>query len=483
MTRIQSLLKKAFLQLKNPSLVMQVLLGMILGITVGYFFPQFGESIQPLATVFIHMIKMLIAPLLFATLVIGIAGTGGHGNLGRLGVKTIVYFELATTIALAVGLGIANWLKPGAGMKLSLGAGNMQELSQIQANATSTVHGHSFWDTLINMFPTSVVKAMADGDILQLVVFAVFFALAIGAAGKAAKPVMTLLESVSEIMFKFVNIVMRFAPMAVFSAMASTVGRNGLGILMIYAKLVGSLYLALAIFVTLVLLSVCTICRIPALKLLKAVKEPFVLAFSTASSESALPLAMETMERFGVPKGIVSFVLPTGYTFNLDGTTLYLSLASLFVAQMAGVHLSWQDQLLMVGTLMLTSKGVAAVPRASLVILAGTLTAFKLPMEGIAVILGIDHILDMGRTSVNLLGNCVASAVVARWEGVLDDRKMNSFELPDAQNLDAPGFDPASMRSAATTMAEIDRLPSLSSISTEDEPDPSGSQKSTFSVV
>lgn len=419
-------MNNASFQLKKPGLVAQVVIGMILGIAIGHFFPDLGKSIQPLSTLFIRMIKMLIAPLLFATLVIGIAGAGSHKNLGRMGLKTIIYFEIATTVALAIGLGVANLLKPGAGMSLDMGAGNLDQLTQIQTNA-SGLQSHSFWDTILHMVPTSVVKAMAEGDILQLVVFSVFFALALAAAGDKGKPIMTALESLSEVMFKFVNYVMVFAPMGVMAAMAGTVGTNGLQVLMIYAKLVGSLYFALILFVAVVLVSVCTLFRIPFLRLMQAVKEPFVLAFTTASSESALPKAMEAMERFGVPKGVVSFVLPTGYSFNLDGSTLYLSLASLFVAQMAGIEMSWQQQLIMVGTLMLTSKGVAAVPRASLVILAGTLAAFKLPMEGIAVILGIDHVLDMGRTSVNLLGNCVASAVVARWEGVLDDEKMATF--------------------------------------------------------
>ncbi len=414
-------------KLAKPSLVVQVIIGMILGVAIGVFFPTVGESIQPFSTVFIHMIKMLIAPLIFATLVIGIAGAGGHSKLGRMGFKTILYFEIATTIALAIGLGVANWLKPGKGIPLNLGAANMDQLAQIQSNATVVQH-HGFWDTVINMFPTSVVKAMAEGDILQLVVFAVFFALAVSAAGEKGKPIMNVLESLSEVMFKFVGYVMAFAPLGVMAAMAGTVGKNGLGVLVIYAKLVGSLYLALAIFVAVVLLSVCSIFKIPFLKLLQAIKEPVILAFSTASSESALPKAMESMERFGVPKAIVSFVLPTGYSFNLDGSTLYLSLASLFVAQMAGIELNWQQQIVMMLTLMLTSKGVAAVPRASLVILAGTLAAFNLPIEGIAVILGIDHVLDMGRTAVNLLGNCVASAVVARWEGVLDDEKIANFD-------------------------------------------------------
>ncbi|HEY9686462.1 MAG TPA: cation:dicarboxylase symporter family transporter [Coleofasciculaceae cyanobacterium] len=422
-------------QFKKPSLVVQVVVGMILGIAIGHLFPQLGQDIQPLAKIFLNMIKMLIAPLLFATLVIGIAGAGSHHTVGRMGLKTIIYFEVATTIALIIGLTVANVLRPGAGMSLDLGAGNADQLAQIQTNAQTVAH-HSFWDTLVHMFPTSVIKAMAEGDVLQLVVFSVFFALALGAAGEKGKPVMHVLESLSEVMFKFVGYVMAFAPMGVMAAMAATVGRNGLDVLFIYAKLVGSLYFALGLFVLTVLVTVCSCFKIPFGKLLQAIKEPFILAFSTASSESALPKAMEAMERFGVPKGVVSFVMPTGYTFNLDGSTLYLSLATLFVAQMVGVELSIQQQIIMLLTLMLTSKGVAAVPRASLVILAGTLTAFNLPVEGVAVILGIDHVLDMGRTSVNLLGNCVASAVVARWEGVLDDERMAAFGTEDEMALE-----------------------------------------------
>lgn len=420
---------------KKPSLVTQVLAGMVLGILIGHFVPALGLEIKPLATVFLRMIKMLIAPLLFATLVVGIAGAGSHHSVGRMGLKTIVYFEVATTIALIIGLAAANILQPGAGMSLDLGTGRTDELSQIAGNATAT-SGHSLWDTVVHMFPTSVIQAMAEGDILQLVVFSVFFALALGAAGDKGKPILTMLESLSEVMFKFVGYVMAFAPLGVMAAIAATVGESGLQVLVVYAKLVGSLYLALAVFVAVVLMLVCAVAKIPFVKLLQAIREPFVLAFSTASSESALPKAMEAMERFGVPKGVVSFVMPTGYTFNLDGSTLYLSLAALFVAQMAGVELSLQQQIIMVLTLMITSKGVAAVPRASLVILAGTLTAFGLPLEGIAVILGIDHVLDMGRTSVNLLGNCVASAVVARWEGVLDDEKMANFVPVDAVSGD-----------------------------------------------
>ncbi|WP_373533020.1 dicarboxylate/amino acid:cation symporter [Vampirovibrio sp.] len=418
-------------QLKKPSLVVQVLAGMILGIALGHFWPEIGVQIKPLSDVFLRMIKMLIAPLIFATLVIGIAGTGSHKNLGRLGAKTLIYFELATIPALIIGMVIANLLRPGDGIDMkTLSAKGVEQLGSITGNMAAVQH-HTLWDTVVNMVPTSVVEAMAKGDILQLVVFSVFFALAILSAGEKARPVMNGLQSLSEIMFEFVNKVMAFAPMGVMAAIAATVGENGLSILLVYAKLVGSLYLALAIFVLLVLCSACTIARIPFVRLMKAIKEPFLLAFSTASSESALPKAMEIMERFGVPKSVVSFVIPTGYSFNLDGSTLYVALAALFVAQMAHIEMSLQQQVLMLLTLILTTKGVAAVPKASLVVLAATLSAFNLPMEGVAVILGVDHFLDMGRTSINLVGNCVASAVVARWEGVFDDQKMEVFGTDD----------------------------------------------------
>ncbi len=421
--------------LKKPSITVQVFIALFLGVVVGAVFPDFAVMVQPLATIFLHMIKMLIAPLIFATLVVGIAGHSDHKSLGRMGFRTLLYFELATTVALIIGLSVANFFKPGEGMDFKLGAGATGEMEAITANA-NLVTDHNFWDTIVHMFPTSVIESMANGDILQIVVFAVFFALALGAAGEKGKPVMEALDSLAEVMFKFVGYVMAFAPIGVFGAIAATIGQNGLGILLIYAKLVGSLYFALVLFVGVVLISVCTIIRVPFMKMVKAVKDPFILAFSTASSEAALPQAMETMERFGVPKRVVSFVMPTGYTFNLDGSTLYLSLAALFVAQMAGVELSLQEQVFMLLTLMITSKGVAAVPRASLVILAGTLTAFGLPLEGVAVILGIDHVLDMARTSVNLLGNCVATAVIARWEGVFDDEKMHRFGTSEEEALE-----------------------------------------------
>lgn len=425
---------------KKPSMAVQVIIGMLIGITIGSLWPHLGIEIKPLADIFLRMIKMLIAPLLFATLVIGIAGTGDHKNFGRLGLKTIIYFELATIPALIIGMMVANVLQPGAGLSLDLlSAAHNTDISSITGNVDA-VKNHTLWDTLVHMVPTSVVKAMAEGEILQLVVFSVFFALAILSAGEKARPVVTALESLAEIMFEFVGKVMAFAPMGVMAAIAATVGANGLTVLLVYAKLVGALYFALAFFVVTILFTACAIARVPFFKLLKAAREPFMLAFSTASSEAALPKAMEVMERFGVPKSVVSFVIPTGYSFNLDGSTLYVSLAALFIAQLAGIELSLQQQVIMLLTLMITTKGVAAVPRASLVVLAATLTAFGLPIEGIAVILGVDHFLDMGRTSINLLGNCVAAAVVARWEGVLDDEKMAAFGMPahGEEALDVP---------------------------------------------
>lgn len=420
-----------------PSLTAFIFMGLFAGIAIGALAPNFAVGLEPLSQLFLRLIKMLIAPLLFATLTVGIAGSGDAKKVGRMGLKTILYFELATTVALIIGLTVANWLQPGSGLSLQLGAGASAEMAQIAQNASQVfgsakgaVH-HGFLETLVPMVPESIVDAMAKGNILQIVVFTTLFALALMASGDKGKPVLRLMESVSEVIFNLVNIVMKVAPLGVMGAMAATVGKNGLGVLLLYAKLVGSLYFALGLFVLVVLVTACSIIKVPFGKMLSAIREPFVVAFSTASSESALPKAMAIMERFGVPKYVVSFVMPTGYSFNLDGSTLYLALATLFVAQLANIHLDLGQQVMIMLTLMLTSKGVAAVPRTSLVILAGTLTAFGLPVEGVAVILGIDHVLDMGRTSVNLVGNCVATAVIARWEGVFDDEKMRQFSVND----------------------------------------------------
>jgi len=415
---------------RGPSNTTQILVGLVLGVLVGYLWPSsdvngvhvagFAEQVKPLADVFLRMIKMIIAPLLFSTLVVGIAGTGDMKTMGRIGLKAIVYFEVATTIALFLGLALVNIFKPGAGMALPLGADTKTAAAMVQSQQHA-------WDILLHMFPTSVVDSMARGDILQVVIFSMFFGIAIAAIGAKGQPVLDVLESTAQAMFKFTGYVMAFAPIGVFAAIAATVGSKGLAILLRLGQLVGLMYLGLAIFALIVLGTVSYLIRVPFLTFVKAIREPMLIAFTTASSEAALPKSLEIMERFGVPKSIVGFVLPTGYSFNLDGSTLYLSLCSVFVAQMAGVEMTLGQQLIMMLTLMLTSKGVAGVPRAALVVLAATLATFNLPLEGAAILLAIDQIMDMGRTAVNVMGNCIATAVVARWEGVFDDQKMRAF--------------------------------------------------------
>jgi proton glutamate symport protein len=403
-----------------PGVTTQIFIGLFLGIVIGYVWPSFGVSIKPLADAFLRMIKMIIAPLLFSTLVVGIAGTGDLKAMGRIGLKAIIYFEAATTIALFWGLGLVNWFQPGAGLAVPIGAdtGELAALAQKQQHA---------WDIFLHLFPTSVIDAMARGDILQLVVFSTFFGIALAAIGEKGKPVVDVLEGTAQLMFKFTGYVMMFAPVGVMAAIAATVGGKGLGILYTLGKLVLLMYGGLFVFAVVVIGGVAWLIRVPFLQFANAIREPFLIAFTTASSEAALPKALEVMERFGVPKNIVGFVLPTGYSFNLDGTTLYLSLASVFVAQLAGVQMTFGQQLVMMLTLMLTSKGVAGVPRAALVVLTATLGQFGLPLEGAAILLGIDQVMDMGRTAVNVMGNCISTAVVARWEGVFDDAKMKAF--------------------------------------------------------
>lgn len=396
--------------MKRLSLTAWIFIAMVAGVVLGAAFPDVGKAdwMSALANVFLRLIKSIIAPLIFGTLVYGIAGTGSVKTMGRIGLKAIVYFEVLSTIALFLGLGAVNLVRPGAGMTLERAA---TETGLPQASPT-------FSGTLEHTFPASVIDAMARGDVLQIVVFAFLFGAACAAIGSKAAPVVTFCKALAEVMFRYTKYVMYLAPVGVGAAMAHTIGSKGLGVLLGLGKLVLTLYGALVIFIVVVLGAVAVLARVPLRPFVRAVREPFIIAFSTAASEAALPLALENLELMGVPKHIVAFVLPTGYSFNLDGSTLYLSLASVFVAQAAGVHMSLGQQLLMMLTLMLTSKGVAAVPRASLVILAGTLASFGLPISGVALILGADAVMDMARTSVNLLGNCMATVVVARWEGV-----------------------------------------------------------------
>lgn len=380
---------------------------MAAGVALGIAAPGVAKQLGPVSAVFLRLIRSIIAPLLFGTLVAGMAGGGDIKRMGRIGLKALVYFEAVTTLALIVGLGVVNLVRPGEGVPIQRTAA---ELAVAPSQA-------GFGAILEHVFPASIMDAMARNDALQIVVFALLFGAACAAIGAKAEPVVSFCSALAEVMFRYTRYVMYLAPVGVAAALAVTVGSKGMGVLLGLGKLVLTMYGALVLFVALVFGGVVLLARIPARPFYRAVREPFLLAFSTASSEAALPLALENMERFGVPKHIVGFIIPTGYTFNLDGSTLYLSLASMFVAQAAGVHLSIGQQIVMMLTLMLTSKGVAGVPRASLVILAGTLATFHLPMEGIAVLLGVDALLDMARTSVNVLGNCLASAVVARWEG------------------------------------------------------------------
>jgi proton glutamate symport protein len=392
---------------KRLSLTAWIFIGMAVGIAIGIAAPGFAVRLTAVSNIFLRLIRSILAPLIFATLVYGIAGSGDLKRMGRIGLKAIVYFEIVTTVALFVGLAAVNLVRPGAGMRLTASA----EAAWPQNQPVS-------WSLIDHVFPSSIIDAMARGDVLEIVVFSLLFGAACAAVGTKGKPVVSFCESLAEVMFRYTNYVMYLAPLGVTAAIAVTIAGKGFAVLLGLGKLVLTMYAAQVVFVTLVLGSVVMLARIPAGAFYRAVREPFLIAFSTASSEAALPLALENMETFGVPRHIVAFVLPTGYSFNLDGSTLYLSLASVFVAQAAGIHLSIIQQLLMMLTLMLTSKGVAGVPRAALVILAGTLSTFHLPMEGVAVLLGVDAILDMARTSVNVVGNCLASAVVARWEGV-----------------------------------------------------------------
>lgn len=395
--------------IKRISITTWIFVAMAVGVALGVAMGPSAESLAPVSNIFLRLIKSIVAPLLFGTLVYGMAG-GGHNpaSMGRIGLKALIYFEAVTTVALMLGLGAVNLTRPGAGM----------HLTPSDATKNLPVQHTTVAQILEHTFPASIIDAMAKGEVLQIVVFSFMFGAACAAIGAKAKPMVEFTESLSEVMFRYTRYVMLLAPFGVGAALAVTVGTKGLKVLVQLGLLVGTMMGALVVFVVFVLGTVILLFRIPLRRFVQAVKEPFLIAFSTASSEAALPRALENMERFGVPKHIVAFVLPTGYSLNLDGTTLYLSLASVFVAQAAGIELSIGQQVAMMLTLMLTSKGVAGVPRASLVILMGTLSAFNLPTEGVAAILGVDAIMDMARTSVNVLGNCLATAVVARWEGV-----------------------------------------------------------------
>jgi len=394
-----------------------VIVSMIIGVAVGYFFPDgkaagfHASDLQFLSNICLRTIKMVIAPLIFSTLVVGIAGHGDDlKRVGKLAFRSILYFEIATTLALVVGLVVVNVVKPGLGVNLT--GADVTAATELAQNKVT------FTGMLEHAVPTSLIDAAARNDALQITLFTILFAIGLTQLQSwVKKPILSFCESLANVMFKVVEMVMKLIPIGVGAAIAVTVGRSGVGVLRQLGILVGSLYGSLILFAVFVLLPIGLFFRVPIRRFIDAVKEPWLIAFSTASSEAALPLAMENMEKMGVPRSIVAFVLPTGYTFNMDGTTLYLAMASVFVAQAAGIQMPLSQQILMMLTLMLTSKGVAAVPRTSLVVLSAALIQFGLPLQGVAVILGVDAFMDMARTSINVVGNCLASVLMARWDG------------------------------------------------------------------
>lgn len=420
-SRILTVILLVIYALKKKSLTTWILVCMVAGAEFGYDVPGVAKKLQVFSDIFLRLIKTIIAPLLFSTLVVGIAGHADIKQVGRMGWKSLLYFEIVSTIALFIGLMAINIGKAGVGVVLPPNPAS-PPITGIKAQTTS--------EFILHIFPENIAKSIFEGQILQIVIFSIIFGIAVAMVKeKYRSPMIRFSESLAETMFKFTNIVMYFAPVAVFAAIAYTVGHMGLDILYNLFKLLATLYVALICFLLFVLFPVALLFKIPVRQFIKAVSKPATIAFATSNSESALPSAMESMEQFGIPRKIVAFVIPTGYSFNLDGTTLYLSLASIFVAQAAGIDLPLDKQLLICFTLMLTSKGVAGVSRASLVILLGTAVSFGLPVEPIFMILGIDVLMDMARTSVNVIGNCLATCVIARWEKEFDDQAALAFKL------------------------------------------------------
>jgi proton glutamate symport protein len=420
----------------RPSLTVQIMIGLVIGVAIGWLRPDWGNAVYFLRDIFLNLIKSIIGPLVFSTLVVGIAGGGDLRKVGRMGVKALIYFEVITSAALFIGLAIVNFTKPGMGVPL---VSNPSEIVQkIGEN-----HPRTLIETLVHVFPSSVVDSLVRGDILQIVAFAVLFAMAVSAVGEKGKPIIHAMESLSQVMFKFTNYVMMFAPFGVGAAMAHTIASQGPGVLVSLGNLIFTYYTALIIFMVLIFGLVIFITRVPIRQFVRAVREPAVIAFATTSSESAMPKAMQAMERLGVPKRIVGFVMPTGYSFNLDGSMIFLGITSVFIAQAAesttGVHFGFGQQLPMMLTFMVTSKGLAGVPRSSILILLATLTNVlpaTVAATGVAILLGIDALMDMGRSAMNLIGNCLATIVVARWEREFDDKRARVFGTPEEAEFD-----------------------------------------------
>lgn len=396
---------------KNRSLTAWIFIGMLVGAQLGHDFPELSRSLHIISDIFLRLIKSIISPLLFATLVYGIAGHANLRQVGRMGWKSLLYFEVLTSFALLIGLFCINISKAGAGIKAPL---SMNEKVAVAIKPTVS-------EIILHIFPENIAKSIADGQILQVVIFSIIFGIGLAMLPeKTRRPLVDFTHSLAETMFKFTGIVMYLAPLAVTAAIAYTVGNLGIGIFGNLLSLLATLYLALALFVLLVLLPVALIAGVPVLKFMAAVAEPVSIAFATSSSEAALPKAMLAVERFGVPQRIVSFVMPAGYSFNQDGSTLYLSLATIFIAQAAGKSLSFGEEVAMVLVLTLSSKGVAGVPRAPFAILAGMTASFGLPAWPIFILFGIDALMDMARSAVNVLGNCLATVVIARTENEFD---------------------------------------------------------------
>lgn len=402
-----------------------IFLAMIAGVAVGYLFPEQSQSLHVLSDIFLRLIKMVIAPLVFSTLVVGIAKLGGFSTVGRIGIKTMLYFQFATVLALTSGLVIVNVFEPGHKIHLELPpAGTDTGLKSTKMNGVS--------DFVEHLIPKSFTEAMAHNEILQIVVFSLFFGVAVASLGDVAKPILKGIDALSHVMFKITKAVMYFAPAGAFGALAAAVGANGIGIIQGYLYLIACFFGGLLFFVFVILFLICAVLRIPFFKLLSYVKEPTILAFSTASSEVAFPKLMERLELFGCKDRITSFVLPLGYSFNLDGSIMYTTFATMFIAQAYGIDLSIHQQIVMMLMLMVTSKGMAGVPRASLIVIASALTTFNIPVEGLALLLGIDQLLDMGRSAINVIGNAVATAVVAKWENDLQVNPKTVAELTAA---------------------------------------------------
>src|SRR5277367_4218147 len=425
--RDAALLLLAVAAVRQRSLTLWIFFAMLLGLEIGLDFPHFAEHLRLLSDIFLRLIKVIVAPLILATLITGIAGHGDLKSVGRIGIKSLIYFEAVTTIALFLGVAAINLTRAGEGLAVTQPTEMPSAFAQSSpaTPANPPAPAPLRWDDFVlHIFPENIVKSVAENQILQVAVFAILFAIALTQLPEPTRsPILRFAESLAQAMFKFTNIVMYYAPIGVGAAMAYTVGRMGMGVLLPLGKILLTTYAAFVALVVLVFLPIVFIARLPLKRFLRAIAEPATIAFATTASEAALPRAMECMEAFGVPRQIVAFVIPAGYSFNLDGSTLYLALASIFVAQAAGMHMSWAEQLLMVFTLMLTSKGIAGVPRAVPVVLLATAATFHLPTEPIFLILGVDAVIDMARTSVNVTGNCLASAVIARWEGELNPEK------------------------------------------------------------